>query len=214
MAKNVFESSLIVTCFVFTFVCFVSCSTSKSNYQREYTRVWKEIIKSEAWKNSLLTENSEIQTRDSEFYATNTDTGIAEDRFTANIDMGALFDKRFNSLVSRAYFKIISEAENADTRLKAEFDRWNSMQQDTGLKKDHAFKKKYETVMRRYNAHKEMLEGLKSWNIFSDFRSNDLDFFKAENKNEIHKMYQNGSTEDNMINFLVYRLADLYHYGD
>ncbi len=214
MAKNVFESSLIGTCFVLTLICFVSCSSSKSNYQREYTRVWKEIIKSEAWKNSLLTENAEIQKGSSEFYATNTDTGIAEDRFTANIDMEALFDKRFNSLVSRAYFKIISEAENADTRLKAEFDRWNSMQQNTGLKKDHAFKKKYETVLRRYNAHKEMLEGLKSWNIFSDFRSNDLDFFKAENKIEVYKMYQNGSTEDNMINFLVYRLADLYHYGD
>ncbi|MGB5497419.1 MAG: hypothetical protein WBM77_00660 [Maribacter sp.] len=176
--------------------------------------MWKEIIKSEAWKNSLLTENPEIQTNDSEFYTTNADTGIAEDRFTANIDMGALFEKRFNSLVSRAYFKIISEAENADTRLKAEFDRWNIMQQDKGLKKDHAFKKKYETVMRRYKAHKKMLEGLKSWNIFSDFRSNDLDFFKAENRIEIHRMYQNGSTEDNMISFLVYRLADLYHYED
>lgn len=214
MTKNVFASSLIGTCFVFTLVCFVSCSSSKSNYQREYTRVWKEIIKSEAWKNSLLTKNDEIQTSDSDFYATNTDTGIAEDRFTANIDMEALFDKRYNSLVSRAYFKIISEAENADTRLKAEFERWNSMQQNTSLKKDHAFKKKYETVIQRYNAHKKMLAGLKSWNIFSDFRSNDLDFFKAENKNEIHKMYQNGSTEDNMINFLVYRLADLYHYED
>ena len=214
MAKNVFKSSLIETFFVFTLVFFVSCSSSKSNYQREYTRVWKEIIKSEAWKNSLLTENAESHTGNSEFYATNTDTGIAEDRFTANIDMEALFDKRYNSLVSRAYFKIISEAENADTRLNAEFARWNSMQQNTGLKKDHAFKKKYETVIRRYNAHKEMLEGLKSWNIFSDFRSNDLDFFKAENKIEIYKMYQNGSTEDNMINFLVYRLADLYHYGD
>ena len=214
MTKNVFANSLIGTCFVFTLVCFVSCSTSKSNYQREYTRVWKEIIKSEAWKNSLLTENAEGHTVNSEFYATNTDTGIAEDRFTANIDMEALFDKRFNSLVSRAYFKIISEAEHADTRLKTEFDRWNTMHRDTGLKKDHAFKKKYETVVRRYNAHKEMLEGLKSWNIFSDFRSNDLDFFKAENRSEIYKMYQNGSTEDNMINFLVYRLADLYHYED
>ena len=201
-------------CCVFTMVFLVSCSTSKSKYQREYTRVWKEIIKSEAWKNSLIAKNPEIQSRNADFYATNTDTGIAEDRFTANIDMEALFDKRFNSLVSRAYFKIISEAENADTRLEVEFNRWNSMHRDTGLKKDHAFKKKYETVVRRYNAHKAMLEGLKSWNIFSDFRSNDLDFFKAENRNEIYKMYQNGSTEDNMINFLVYRLADLYHYED
>ncbi len=214
MTKIVFESGLKAMCFVFTLVFLVSCSSSKSNYQREYTRIWKEIIKSEAWKNSFLDKNPETQSRNVDFYATTTDTGIAEDRFTANIDMEALFDKRFNSLVSRAYFKIISEAENADTRLKLEFNRWSSMHRDTGLKKDHSFKKKYETVLRRYNAHKAMLEGLKSWNIFSDFRSNDLDFFKAENRNEIYKMYQNGSTEDNMINFLVYRLADLYHYED
>ena len=210
MAKNLFESILIGTCLVF----LVSCSSSKSNYQREYTRVWKEIIKSEAWKNSMLTGNYDNQTRNSELYATNMETGIAEDRFTANINMEVLFDERFNSLVSRAYFKIISEAEKADVRLKAEFDRWNIMQQNKGLKKDHTFKRNYETVIRRYSAHKEMLEGLKSWNIFSDFRSNDLDFFKAENKDDVRKMYQNGNSEDNMINFLVYRLADLYHYED
>ncbi len=214
MAKNVYDSILIGTCSVFILVVLVSCSSSKSNYQREYARLWKEMIKSEARKNSLLASNNENQTGNPELYATNMDTGIAEDRFTANIDLEILFDKQLNSLVSRAYFKIISEAENADVRLKAEFDRWNSMQQDIGLKKDQAFKKKYWTVMRRYIAHKAMLEGLKSWNIFSEFRSNDLDFFKAENKDEVRKMYQNGSSEDNMINFLVYRLADLYHYED
>lgn len=214
MVKKVVYSCLIATCFLFFLVGLVSCSVSKSKYQREYARVWKEIIKSEAWKNSLLTNNSEIQTREAEYYAANMDTGIAEDQFTTNIDMAALFDSRFNSLVTRAYFKIITEAENADDRLKVEYDQWNKMQQDTGLKKDHTFKKEYETVVRRYQAHKAMLEGLKSWNIFSDFRSNDLDFFKAENKNEVYKMYQNGSTEDNMINYLVYRLADLYHFED
>ena len=141
MTKIVFESGLKAMCFVFTLVFLVSCSSSKSNYQREYTRIWKEIIKSEAWKNSFLDKNPETQSRNVDFYATTTDTGIAEDRFTANIDMEALFDKRFNSLVSRAYFKIISEAENADTRLKLEFNRWNSMHRDTGLKKEHSFKK-------------------------------------------------------------------------
>lgn len=214
MAKNVLGSILLGICSVFVLALPVSCSSSKTKYQREYTRVWKEYIKSEAWKNSLLSGNPEKQTRNTELYVTNMDAGIAEDRFTSNIDMEVLFDKRFNSLVSRAYFKIISEAEQADVRLKAEYDRWNIMQQNKGLKKDHAFKKEYETVIRRYNAHKEMLEGLKSWNIFSDFRSNDLDFFKAENKDEVRKMYQNGSSENNMINFLVYRLADLYHYED
>jgi len=214
MVKKVVASFSIATCFVFLLVGLLGCSASKSKYRREYARVWKEIIKSEAWNNSLLTTTHQSNPKDMEYYAANTDTGIAEDRFTTYIDMEALFNRRFNSLVTRAYFKIISEAEEADGRLKAEYGRWNKMQQDNGIKKDHDFKKEYETVVRRYQAHKAMLEGLKSWNIFSDSKSDDLDYFKAENRNEVYKMYQNGSTEDSMINYLVYRLADLYHYQD
>jgi len=176
-----------------------SCSSAKSNYQREYTRVWKEIIKSEAWKKSLLS---------------NSETVLVEDQSTAKVDIEALFDKRFNSLVSRAYVKIISEAKNADSHLKGEYERWNAMQQNPDFKKDRYFRKNYEGIMKKYQAHSRMLEGLKSWNVFSEFGTNDLDFFKTENKKKVREMYRNGSTEDNIINYLIYRLADLYHYGD
>ena len=191
-----------------------SCTSSKSNYQREYTRVWKEIIKSEAWKNSLLTGNAEDLSNQNKFYVSNSETEIAADKFTTKINMEAVFNERYHSLVSRAYFKIISEAENADSRLKSEYEYWNLKLQDPRIKKDKAFKKRFETVNKRFEAHKQMLDGLKSWNIFSEFRSNDLDFFKAENRNEIHNMYQKGNSEDVIINFLVYRLADLYHYKE
>lgn len=191
-----------------------SCSSTKSNYQKEYTRVWKEILKSEAWKNSLLTKKEDKEENSSELTTSRDVTGIADDRFTTRLNMEALFDKRFQSMVSRAYFKIISEAENADKRLSAEYDRWKAMQQNTDLLRDREFKRNYGLVIKKYNAHKKMLEGLKSWNIFSEYRSNDIDFFKAENKSEIQKMYENGSTEDQMINYLVYRLADLYHDED
>lgn len=191
-----------------------SCSTTKSKYQREYTRIWKEIIKSEAWKNSLLTKNADYKDGGESLIASNDVAVIVEDRFTTKLNMESLFEERFHSLVSRAYFKIISEAENADNRLTAEYDRWNLMQVNEELKKDRGFKKKYEEVTKKYHAHRQMLEGLKSWNIFSEFRSNDLDFFMAENRNEIQKMYETGSTENQMINYLVYRLADLYHYKE
>ena len=214
MAKNVFKSNILGTVSMLVVILVVGCSSSKTNYQREYTRVWKELIKTEAWKNSLLAKNIEKPSNGGEYYASNTETGIVEDPFSSKIDMEALFDKRFYSLTSRAYVKIISEAENADKRLKAEYNRWNSMHQNPNLKKDKAFKKDYEMVNKKYHAHWQMLEGLKSWNIFSEFRSNDLDFFRAENRNQIQKRYQNGSTEDSMINYLVYRLADLYHYED
>lgn len=214
MAKNVFKSNILGVVSLLVVVLVVGCSSSKTNYQREYTRVWKELIKTEAWKNSLLTKNNEKPSNEVEYYASSTETGIVEDQFSSKMNMEVLFDKRFYSLTSRAYVKIISEAENANNRLKAEYDRWNSKQQNPDLKRDKAYKKDYEMVNKKYHAHEQMLEGLKSWNIFSEFRSNDLDFFRAENRDEIRKMYQNGSTEENMINYLVYRLADLYHYED
>lgn len=194
-------------------VCAVSmgCSSSKTKYQREYTRIWKEIIKSEAWKNSLLADNSREVPNELPLYASTAEDYIVDDGFTNDLNMEALFEERFQSLVSRAYFKIIAEAEKSDHRIKAEYDRYHSMQQNAELKKDKAFRKEYENVRKKYHAHRNMLNGLKSWNIFSEFRSNDIDFFKAENRNEIHTMYTMGSTEDQMINYLIYRLADLYH---
>lgn len=190
------------------------CKVSKSKYQKEYTRVWKEIIKSEAWKKSLLTEKS-ANHKETVMYADNSVDGeIITNSEVDNSASELRFNQRFNSMVSRAYFKIISEAENADKRLSAEYKRWNSMQLNENFKKDRAFKKEYELVIKKYQAHKKMLEGLKSWNIFSEFGSNDLDFFKAENKMEVQNMYNNGNTEDQMINYLVFRLADLYHYEE
>ena len=165
-------------------------------------------------ENSLLTKNSENISNQNEFYVSSSETDIAEDKFTTKIDMGTVFNERYHSLVSKTYFKIVSEAENADSRLKSEYERWNLKKGDPSIKKDRAFNKQFEIIDRKYEAHQQMLVGLKSWNIFSEFRSNDLDFFKAENRNEIYKMYQKGNSEDNIINYLVYRLADLYHYEE
>ena len=192
----------------------MGCSLGKSNYHREYTRVWKEIIKSEAWKNSLMASNSDDVSDYIEISSRSTRADSEEDRFTTELDMEALFEERYQSLVSRAYFKIIAEAKKADVRLRAEYDRYTTMQQDANLKKDKTFKKEYESVSKKYNAHKRMLQGLTSWNIFSEYRTNDLDFFKAENKDQIHKMYNLGRSEEQIINYLLYKLADLYHFED
>ncbi len=156
----------------------------------------------------------EVLNEGTDLYVSNSETVLVEDQSTAKVDIEALFDKRFNSLVSRAYVKIISEAKNADSHLKGEYERWNAMQQNPDFKKDRYFRKNYEGIMKKYQAHSRMLEGLKSWNVFSEFGTNDLDFFKTENKKKVREMYRNGSTEDNIINYLIYRLADLYHYGD
>ncbi|MGB3142623.1 MAG: hypothetical protein WBB24_00815, partial [Maribacter sp.] len=62
--------------------------------------------------------------------------------------------------------------------------------------------------------HKAMLSGLKSWNIFSENRSGDLKYFKAENEIAVQKMMKKGENDTQMVNYLIYKLADLYHVED
>jgi len=122
------------------------------------------------------------------------------------------FEKKYNSLLSRAYFKLIVEAERADINLGKEYKELyyafesNTMSSDA----EAEFFKVYEKFM----SHRRMLNGLKSWRIFSDFRTGDLEYFKAENYDQILKMYRRGSNDFTMVKVLMYRLADLYHFGE
>jgi len=116
------------------------------------------------------------------------------------------FEKQYESLVSRAYFKIITEAEKFDARISAEYQLLDDNQED-----DKISKRQKEEIKKKYKAHKAMLVGLKSWNIFSEDRSGDLMYFKAENKNDVLNMLNNGDDKNQIVNFLIYKLADLYH---
>ncbi len=180
-------------------ICLTSCGVSKTDYQREYAKVWKEHIKSEAWKESLIADNS--YDNDDLYASTDNDVVLAEDEI---IDAG--FNKTYESLVSKAYFKIITEAEKADTKITADYKLLHD--EEASVKVD---KKRVQSITKRYEAHKAMLSGLKSWNIFSDDRSGDLDYFKAENKIEIQKMISAGESDNQIVNYLIYKLADLYH---
>ncbi|MDO1512780.1 hypothetical protein Q2T41_08945 [Maribacter confluentis] len=175
------------------------CGASKTHYQREYAKVWKELIKSQAWKESLMTNASNGAT---DFYTSAEETiSLAEDNRAA-LD----FDNRYQELVSKAYFKIITEAEKADAIITAEY----KLIQSEDLANGH-YKKRAQEITKKYNAHKAMLSGLKSWNIFSEDRSGDLKYFKAENERAILKMMRSGEQDHQMVNYLIYKLADLYH---
>ncbi len=119
------------------------------------------------------------------------------------------FIKKFNSLVSRAYFKLIVEAERADIRLGSEYRRLYA--KNESKMNDLKIQEEFKLVYRRFLAHRRMLSGLKSWKIFSEDRTGDLEYFKKEYHGVIYKMYQNKASDDEMISFLMYRLADLYH---
>lgn len=122
------------------------------------------------------------------------------------------FAKKFNALVSRAYFKIIVEAERADIRLVEEYKRMYGAYEANTL--NPGSEKKFVKTYKKFLAHRRMLAGLKSWRIFSEYRTGDLDYFKAENYDEILEMYQRGTNEQTMVKVLMYKLADLYHFGE
>ncbi len=120
------------------------------------------------------------------------------------------FTKKYNSLVSRAYFRIIVEAERADIRLGNEYMRlFEKYAEDMD---NESVQTKFTLVYTRFLTHRRMLSGLKSWRIFSEQRTGDIDYFKAENFSNIYEMYRKGATDEKMIVFLIYKLADLYHF--
>ena len=180
-------------------VCLVGCGASQTHYQREYAKVWKELIKSQAWQESLLANNAE---NTEELYASNDNEVLLANE--AKIEAG--FEDQYQALVSKAYFKIITEAEKADARISADY----KLLQDDELSISISKKQEHE-ITKKYEAHKAMLSGLKSWNIFSEDRSGDLDYFKIENKSAIQRMIQSGDADHQMVNYLIYKLADLYH---
>lgn len=181
------------------FTCLMGCGITQTKYQREYAKVWKELIKRQAWKESYVGNKSNST---EEAYATNENEFILAE--SAKKELG--FEDKYQTLVSKAYFKIITEAEKADARISAEYQ---TLQDDTGPNKLN--KKKLTEITKRYKAHRAMLSGLKSWNIFSENRSGDMDYFKAENREEVQRMIRAGETDDQMVSYLIYKLADLYH---
>ncbi|WP_291961395.1 hypothetical protein [Maribacter sp.] len=190
-------SAILIT--VIGLICLNSCSLSKTHYKREYAKVWKEYIKSEAWKQSLIADNAY---KVNDLYASTDEEMV----LAADDNANSRFKSKYESLVSRAYFKIITEAEKADAQITANYKLLNDTESSVSVDK-----KKVQAITNRYEAHKAMLSGLKSWNIFSDDRSGDLEYFKAENEIEIQNMISGGKSDTQIVNYLIYKLADLYH---
>ena len=193
--------------FYFSALVFTACVGSKSNYEQEYARVWKETIKSEAWQASLnnnanpgILENESLYAS-SEEVMLNSKTGPNKNIFIA---------EKYNELVAEAYFKIIGEAERADKKLKEEYQRLIAAA--PGSATSNLDKSDLNKAAKKYEAHNAMLSGLKSWNIMSEYGSDDLEFFKAEHREKVVDMIAENSAEEVIINFLVYKLADLYHF--
>jgi hypothetical protein len=194
--KRILTSNAVA---VLVLICLTGCGATQTKYQREYAKVWNELIKTQAWKESLMARNSDTN---EDFYASNDNEGL----FINDSKMDVRFEDKYQALVSKAYFKIITEAEKADARISAEYQL---LQEETESGKGN--KREVVEITKKYEAHRAMLSGLKSWNIFSENRTGDLDYFMAENEEVIQKMLRSRESDDQMINYLIYKLADLYH---
>ncbi len=194
--KRILTSNLVV---VLVLISLTGCGATQTKYQREYAKVWNELIKSQAWKESLMARNFDTN---EDLYASNDNEGL----FINDSKMDVRFEDKYQTLVSKAYFKIITEAEKADACISAEYQLVRE-----GAESDKRNKREVVEITKKYEAHRAMLSGLRSWNIFSDNRTGDLDYFKAENEEVIQKMLRSRESDDQKINYLIYKLADLYH---
>lgn len=191
---------------------FSGCGVSKKRkYQREYRRLWKEIIQSQAWKDALRSSKT-FTYADSELRYIAVGPADLKMAFLPDSERTRqVFEKEYGGWVKKAYYRIIAEAEEADTGIKAEYDRLLTIRKDRKSESDKEFREKLQLAKRRYQAHSKMLEGLKSWKAFDEYGSDDLDFFSAENKKLVYELFRTGQKETTIVAYLMYKLADLYH---
>ena len=187
-------------------VISMSSCKSSSSYEAKYDEAWQRVLASEAWKESLEQshpgEEVIATTSDEDLWlADDNSTPVASDPFS----------ERYDSWIKQAYFKIITEAEEADSRIKAEYERFLAENPEAAQSRDENVVRILALYQKKYKAHETMLAGLKSWNAFEEYGSDDLKFFKQENENVIRSMYRRGQNEGHIVNYLVYQLADLYH---
>lgn len=191
---------------VFLAALWISCNTSKS-YKAKYKAAWKQLVQSDKW-NTALVEESETD-------LISEDGDSADLWVTGNVPATLKtedpFDHKYRLWIERAYYKIIDEAEAADAEIKAEYNRFIAENPEANSSSDQNVIGILALYKKKYHAHNVMLEGLKSWNSFEEFGSDDLEFFTEEHKDFVYRMNRNGIQENKIVNFLVYKLADLYH---
>lgn len=188
------------------------CTVSKKRkYQREYRRLWKEIIQSQAWKDALRSSKT-FSYIDSELrYVASGPDQLRAVMLPDSEHTREVFEQVYKRWLNQAYYRIIAEAEDADAGIKAEYETLLAKRREEDFKGDVEFRESVQLARRRYQAHQKMLEGLKSWKVFEEYSSDDLEFFGAENKNLTYELFRTGQKEEIILAFLMYKLADLYH---
>ena len=173
-----------------------------------YADAWDEVVESRSWQTSLQPQPQTPAEHETHYAIPSyspLEASLADPDFL----------RRYPALVSRAYFRLISEAMDADRRVAKSYQDLYRKSRQPEYQKDPLLQREYETARKRYLAHREMLDGLRSWNAFNEYGSDDLDFFLQEQLEVAYEKYERGVKEDQLVDYLMRRLADLYHlrYG-
>lgn len=186
-------------------VAMLGCSSLKPP-EDPYAEAWEEVVSSRKWEQASVATDMAEQGSPPQFYALSS-VKMEEERPEAS----PVFLDRYPKLVSRAYFRLIAEAIEADRRVTNAFQELYAESRKEENKDKRRVQRDFETARRRFVAHRKMLEGLRSWNAFHDYGSDDLDFFLKEQFPEAYKLYQKGASEERIVELLMNELADLYH---
>lgn len=191
-------------------VSFTASTAAQHYVQQKYKSTEQETTKSAVRINSF----QGIMYRDKplEDLYTTTAQRILADMEPKARERAGLFVELYVSYVARAYYSLIIEAKKADKRLLEEY---NHLLKDSKNRPDRfEYNKQLAIAKYTYEAHWNMFEGLKSWNAISAYGSDDLDLFKQEQIENAYLMFNKGSSDTEIINFLVYRLADMYYFEE
>ncbi len=196
-----------VSCLALALVLIGACSPLQSDTE-SYGEAWEDVLESGRWETSLH-ESPNPPSENATYFA------LPEFSPTETTGASADFIERYPVLVSRAYFRLISEAMDADQDVARSYQELYRESRIPENQNNSRKQQEFETAQRRYLAHREMLNGLRSWNAFNRYGSDDLDFFLKEEFEVTYAKYQRGVQEDALVEYLMRRLADLYHqkYG-
>ncbi len=157
---------------------------------------------------SVFGQNEDLLASVSEEYK------VEQERISNTNSTKTEFKKKYHYLVARAYFKLLAQSQRTDNKLKGELNWYLAKNERENLQDDTDFQEKIALANKKLNINRRMLFGLRSWNLFSKNKTGDMFYFMAENELQIFQMYSNNAEGDEIIKYLMYKLADVYHFEE
>lgn len=170
-----------------------------------YAAAWTNVVGSPEWNQSLAWQEAPALLDRPAMFA------LPDIKGLDSTEVDPQFLDTYPKLVSRAYFRLIAEAREADFRVRAAYQQIYLEAHREENRDNRTLQQECETARQRFLAHSRMLEGLVSWRSFHDSGSDDLDYFLKEQLRVSYGMYQKGRDDEQIVAHLIIRLADLYH---